>query len=255
MNEIQNRLFENLCILRDILDKNGITYYLAFGTLLGAVRHHGFIPWDDDVDIYVDLQDISLLKEVLNKDKGRLKFHDNSTCQDYPYSIPKVVDENTILKEKRFKHLKYECGLYIDVFPLFEIPDNIFWRFYLEKMRYFYYGLVRYYYTNQTSFNTFNEIIKRNINLTNVHQRMERNLRSNKRKGHVVTDPIEFGGKSKYPKVLFSKTKELIFEGEYFKVPYNYDEYLRLTFGNYMQLPPENERKSNHDFYFRIINK
>ena len=253
MTEIQKRLFEDLCLLRDILDKNEISYYLAYGTLLGAVRHQGFIPWDDDIDIYVDIKDIPLLRETFEKENCRLKFHDYTTHLDYPYSIPKVVDEDTILKEKVFEHLNYECGVYIDVFPLIEIPDSLIRKYTMESLRYYYYGLVKYYNLKQTKLLALHHVIKKFINLNKVQYNMEKNLRSPKRKGHKVTDPLAFESRLEYPKEFFIETKELFFEGEPFKVPSNYEGYLRSTYGDFLQLPPENERVPKHDFYFKIL--
>ena len=252
MTEIQKRLFEDLCILKGILDKNNISYYLAYGTLLGAVRHHGFIPWDNDVDIYVKIQDIPRLRMVLNKEDCRLKIHDHTSHANYPYSIPKVVDVKSILKEKEFEHLDYECGVYIDLFPLIEIPDNKYYRFWLEKKRYFYYGLVKYYNIRQRRFLRLHKFIKKMINLSSVHTRMEENLLSPQRNGFYVTDPLAFDEKLQYPKAIFEKTVEVVFEGVQFKAPADFEYYLNKTYGDYMQLPPENQRVANHDFVFKI---
>lgn len=253
MTEIQNRLFLDLCKLRDILDNNGITYYLAYGTLLGAVRHQGFIPWDDDIDIYVKIKDIPHLRKVFEQESGSLRLHDYITHPDYPYSIPKIVDEKTILKERVFEHLDYECGVYIDIFPLIEIPDNPFWKCYLEVKRYCYYGLVRYYNRNQSRFGSLHRFIKRFINLRAVQRRMDNNLMSSHRRGKLLTEPLAFEERLKYPKQFFENTEVMSFEKELFKVPSLYKEYLGKTYGNYMQLPPEIERQPKHDFFFKIL--
>lgn len=253
MNEIQKRLFKNLCLLKDILDSNEITYFLAYGTLLGAVRHQGFIPWDDDVDIYIKMQDLPRLRAIFTKESAALKLHDHVSHSNYPYSIPKVVDEDTILKEKAFEHLDYVCGIYIDIFPLIEIPDNIIWKFYLEKMRYVYYGLIKYYNTRQRRFLFLHSFIKRFINLESVHKRMEKNLLNKHRKGKYLTDPLAFERRLTYKSNIFEASSEAMFEGRLFKIPSEYKEYLNQTYGDYMQLPPENKRIRKHDFHFSII--
>lgn len=253
MTEIQNRLFEDLSLLKDILDNNKITYYLAYGTLLGAVRHNGFIPWDDDVDLYIKIEDLPRLRRVFENENGRLKLHDYTSHHDYPYSIPKVVDEKTILKEKAFEHLAYECGLYIDIFPLIEIPENAIWKKYLEGMRYFYYGLTKYYYIKQTRFVRFHKLVKKCINIGYVHRKMEKNLMSSHRKGKMVTDPLAFEERLNYSKEIFEVTTDIVFEGEFFKVPANYDYYLTKTYGNYMQLPPKSKRIGKHDYFYKIL--
>lgn len=253
MTDLQKRLFEDLCLLRDILDKNNIVYYLAYGTLLGAVRHKGFIPWDDDVDIYINVEDLPRLRKVFENESGRLTLHDYTTQPDYPYSIPKIVDKKTVLKEKAFKHLNYCCGLYIDVFPLIGIPDNFIMKSYLEKMRYFYYGLIKYYNIEQGRFPAIHHAIKKYINLNGAQKGLDKNLLSVSRSGAMVTDPLAFEARLQYPKEYFSNTTDMLFEGELFKIPANYEEYLRKTYGDYMQLPPEDKRFPTHDFFFKIL--
>lgn len=253
MTDIQNRLFEDLCLVKEILDKNGIVYYLGYGTLLGAVRHKGFIPWDDDIDILIKMEDLPRLREVFTKETGRLKLHDHTTHSDYPYSFPKIVDENTVLKEEEFEHLNYTCGVYIDVFPLVQLPDNMILRKTLEWQKYFYYGIIKYVNDKHDHFKGFHRLAKHLFSLKRAQVNLEKNLNNHLRKGEMMTIPIVFAEDKAYKKSFFDSTTNLSFEGVEFSAPIDYVGYLETEYGDYMQLPPLESRVSNHSFSFEIL--
>lgn len=254
LTDIQYRLFENMCILRDILDKHEIKYFLAWGTMLGAVRHNGFIPWDDDIDIHIMMEDLPKLREAFKSETGRLSLHDFTTHPDYPYSFTKIVDDKSILKEKEFEHLNYTCGAYIDVFPLVVIPDSVLWKKIITWQKYFFYGIIRYYNMKQSHFKWIHKIVKSFISLKWAQKKLEKNLNSKRRIGQMVTTPTHFLDSQAIEKSVFEKAIDYQFEGEMFKIPSEYDKYLKVAYGDYLQLPPEKDRVSNHDFIFTILN-
>ena len=121
-NEIKIHQIEMMKYIRNICDENGIDYYLAYGTLLGAVRHRGFIPWDDDIDIYVKGKDIDKLADIINKSDRYQMFtcRNNSKFLD---QLPIVIDKDSVVDFNCFP-LQATMGIWIDIFPLYGLPSG-----------------------------------------------------------------------------------------------------------------------------------
>ena len=120
--EIKESVFDILSYFDKVCRDNGLPYSLAFGTMLGAVRHKGFIPWDDDVDVCLLREDYEKLLEILkNNEDDRFKVIDSKINDTYFYNVAKIVDTRTSLIEKKYKKI-YGYGVYVDIFPL----DNSF---------------------------------------------------------------------------------------------------------------------------------
>lgn len=124
-NKIKKVLLELLCKFDDFCKKNDLTYYLFAGTLLGAVRHKGFIPWDDDIDVVMPLEDYHRL---INMDPKCVS--DDTFVQSYKsdpefiQSFMKLRKDGTIFKEFLTQHWNIHHGIYIDIFPMDGIPDD-----------------------------------------------------------------------------------------------------------------------------------
>jgi len=103
------RFFDNVC------RENNLTYFLSGGTLLGAIRHKGFIPWDDDVDLVMPRKDFEKLIEILDKSDSNYKLFIPGCSEDYFYTFGKLVDTRTVLDEFDYCPIK-GMGLYIDIF-------------------------------------------------------------------------------------------------------------------------------------------
>ena len=108
-----------------ICEKNNIKYFLAYGTLLGAVRHKGFIPWDDDIDVYLKPEDYYKFKEVMKNNPEDGYFYQSlETEKYYSMTFSKLRMDNTCVIEKKLKREKIHNGIYIDIFPLLPYPDD-----------------------------------------------------------------------------------------------------------------------------------
>lgn len=119
IKEIQEVSLEILKIVADICEEENLRYYLTYGTLIGAIRHKGFIPWDDDIDIAMPRDDYEKLLRYLrdNADKyEHLELFDIRTCPEYPYMIARVSDNRYVIDVKNEK--PYGMGVFIDIYPL-----------------------------------------------------------------------------------------------------------------------------------------
>lgn len=111
--------------VRDICDKHGIKYFLIAGTLLGAVRHQGFIPWDDDLDIGMLRSDYNRFIDLAQKELGPAYFVQTYTTDPYmPLPYAKVRLNGTVLREAGSRDSRWNAGIFIDVFPFDGVPAN-----------------------------------------------------------------------------------------------------------------------------------
>ena len=256
--KIQTKTLEMLKEIKKIFDQNDIPFYLAYGTALGCVRHKGFIPWDDDIDIYVKSSDYSKIQKVfLTENTGNLILHDYTTQKNYPYYFPKIVAKDTYLKEKDLEHIDYSCGVYIDIFLLSDSTENNVVNFFREKQRYFYYGLLHAYYSNFDSKikKMITTVTKTLFNPNKIQKKLYENYMKTYDKSSYLIDTGRFGKASYLPKEMFESDLRMRFEDDDFPIPKLYDEYLRGCYGDYMKLPPKEMQVSNHNFIEIILDK
>lgn len=246
---LQKKEMKMLCDLKKILDKNGITFFLACGTALGCARHSGFIPWDDDIDIYIRGKDYEKLRSVFSsQNTGNLQFQDYSTVKGYPYTFPKIVSDDTVLCEESIKHLDYNCGVYIDVFPIYGVTDNKMLRIVKEKVRYLRYAILKAYYFNYSSGirGILSKVVHLVVNPYKIQERLAHTYMSDSDGKTVMIEPGVFGTAALLQSKQFEDVILMKFEGEMMPMPIGYKEYLTEYYGNYMELPPENQRVARH---------
>ena len=255
---------ELLKYAKEICVENDIKYYLAYGTLLGAVRHKGYIPWDDDIDIVLFRDEYEKFIKAVEEDNHeyiKVIHKGNSDCYYGPYAM--LVDARTGLNHYKVKpEILKELGVYIDVFPLDELADmkqakKILPRVYKLKAL-----------NNLTLVKDFSSEMGLKAVAKKIvapfaraigHERLCAKIESfahvcRKGKGTYVAD-IMWDPRMPWciPKEYYDETILLEFEGEMFHAPKRYDEILTQIYGDYMQFPPEDERDSGHhnDFYWR----
>ena len=227
-----------------IFNKYNIKYSLAFGTLLGCIRHKGYIPWDDDIDIHILGEDYIKFKKAMQEEKQSfLKLDDPYLCKNYPYGFPKVVYKNSILIEESLINCKYNCGVYIDIFPIFKVRKGLYGRI-DNIIRYLYYGTLRARYGN----NKVLSILSRFISINFLRNIVYRIYSKKCEKNFLCTEPYCFDKNKFLDYDIVSCYENGIFELLDVKIFSEYDKYLKKYYGDYMKLPQSKDRISNHHF-------
>ena len=219
---LQNRELSMLRQVKRICQDNNIEFFLACGTALGCVRHKGFIPWDDDIDIYIRGRDYERLKAALNSgNSGTLRFQDFSTVECYPYTFPKIVDTSTTLIEQSLVHLPFNCGVYIDVFPIYGVSNNAIVRFFQEKLRYYRYALLKAYYFDFNS--GIRKVLKTLVHACcspdRIQEKLKRTYLRDKDDSTFLIEPGVFGAQAHLKSDYFKSCKWMQFEDDEMPIP------------------------------------
>lgn len=260
LRQLQNIELEILKELDRVCKKHGITYHLFGGTLIGAIRHKGFIPWDDDIDISMRREDYNKFIEVCSKELHSTFFLQNyKTDPNFFHSFVRIRKNGTKVIQRQYKDIDMHHGVFIDVFPFDNIPESN----HLKKIQY---KTLR-----------ANRIIK-NFKLVKIDgkkgiRRLIKNVISigvkpipmaffNVFETHVAT---LFNSKNTATSTLmveaiqmnhkrctvendkFYETQLLEFEENKFVGPKYYEEILTNMYGDFMSMPKESERQPHHN--------
>ncbi len=247
--KLQKKELQMLKELSKILKQNQIPFFLAYGSALGCARHSGFIPWDDDIDIFIKGTDYAKLKEVFRtQNTGNLILHDYDTVNAYPFIFPKIVASDTLLIEKSLKHTNYKGGIYIDVFPLAEVSNNKFAQKAMKIRRYIYYSMIRGYYYNFDSIprKLFSGIVRKVIDPLKIQAKIFKEYTQRVRDCKFYSGSIDSG--ELYKKQYFEEMIDMPFEDTVMPMAAEYKDMLEVYYGDYMIFPKEEDRVSNHNF-------
>ena len=254
VDEIKQRVFDILCYLDDVCRRNKIIYYMDCGTLLGAVRHKGFIPWDDDIDILVDRADYQRFIDIVNADQKKYKALSMHNNKNYHYLFAKVVDTDTELIEEP---ISIEgMGAFVDIFPIEHLPSSKIKRRIFQGIIHLYRMALTVLRRNDQGFRPCGAkqkivyLLFKHRGWRNVQLSLDKMLdkRKDQRTKYMVSVVCSGNPYRDVEKKIFGKPAKLMFEGREFNAPCKYKEYLTILYGDYMQLPPEDKRVSNHDF-------
>ena len=230
-------LLEMLVSFDAICKENNLEYWLDAGTLLGAVRHDGFIPWDDDVDISMPVEDYDKFKKIAQSNLPKSMFlqHKHSD-KTFPYDYMKIRDNRAIIIEfhEEGKEVAYNQGLFLDIFPMLSVKNNkinsLWYKFSFSAIRFF-------------SAKKYKQDFIRGLFVKSLHM-LHQDSKDKENK-------IIYGGEMpdvakwyKYKDIYPLKQEK--FEGLEFASPYNSKAYLIELYGeSYMQIPPK-EKQTVH---------
>ena len=232
--------------------ENGLSYYLVEGSMLGAARHHGYIPWDDDIDIAMPRKDYEALKKLIGGKvlEGRYLLESEETDKpDYFYPYAKLYDVRTTQIEKRKRNVVRGVG--IDIFPLDAVPDSHAGRtlvnaecFVVRKLLWSRVGKkADRSWGMRILYNVLNCIPEKRI-LKILDLMIIRAADENTEWVRILMFPTP-NRQFAYRKEWYEGFEEVSFEGVIFRGVVSPDDYLTFKFGGYMELPPESERKAH----------
>lgn len=235
----------------DVCNSLDLKYYVVEGTLLGAVRHQGFIPWDDDIDVGMPRADYEKFVAEGQKYLPEGYFLQAiETEKDFPCSFAKVRNSNTTFVEKSIKDSKINHGVYIDVFPLDYYPDDEREQKAFDRKNKFYSRRLEaeFYYEDLSIKRTLLYAIMKFIypSTARLMQKRQELYRSVPPSNMIASYCGAWRKKEIVPADWYGEGTVLSFEGLRVSAPKEYDKWLTQVYGDYMQLPPEEERVPHH---------
>lgn len=251
--ELRDLQLVELSILREfvrVCEIRGLRYYLAYGTLLGAVRHRGFIPWDDDIDVTMPRDDYNRFAEICASElRPEFRWQSYATEGHYPLWFGKLIKMNTVLRQAPSEHLPFQQAVCIDVFPLDGLADRP-WEALVQRV------LVRVCRLRLGVGIRRKPLKRLLVQLTRVFPRrsvisvieamIRRYPAGTSRRWICVGGPYGRRRQS-FPSRWFGPGVAQVFEDLTVVGPVEWDRYLAQLYGDYMTPPPPQHRVSHHE--------
>jgi len=234
LREAQMVMLELLFEFDRICTKHKLSYWLDFGTLLGAVRHKGFIPWDDDLDVAMPREDYEkFLKIATDELKDDVFLQTKQSDKTFFAHFTKLRDRKSTYIEifEEGNITKYHQGIYMDIFPVNYISNRKPIKYSYTLLKY----LTKFFSNRYIAIDFFAiPLIKLMIKFHNKNNNFV------VRGGEMMTNELKLNKNEIFP------LKKIEFEGHFFNVPKNYDTYLKQFYGNYMDIPSVSKRTYHH---------
>jgi len=243
---------------------NNIDYSLSWGSLIGSIRHHGFIPWDDDMDLMMSRNNYNRFIEVY--DDPRFCIYTPSKDKNCIQLLTKVYRKDTMVIFDNYKK-KSLFGLWISIFPYDNAPDEELKKW--ERTRTFLQNLYHYKTARYLDINSIRRF-RRNVvkfflkvpvipfSSFFLAEKIERHLSkyNNKKTTNIcIWESDDFTRFLYFPSELFDEHIDVDFDGVKCRIIKGYDQFLRMYYGDYMQLPPEEKRAPSHNYKAYYVNE
>ena len=244
-----------LLVVDAFCKRNNLKYYLAYGTLIGAIRHKGFIPWDDDIDVNMSRKDYIYLTENFNRQNsnGRYKLI-TPYSEESRHSFVKIIDTQTLKIEKGVEYIDKPLGVDIDIFPLDGQPvsEHEFNKWYkkLHKVyKWFAYNIMDYKLSlkRRVCVPILRILSGGKIHILKKAEKLHKKYQYEDSDYIGCIESMYNSNKNRFKKEWFSTTIEVMFEGYKLSAPNGYDKILKKLYGNYMELPPKEQQETHHN--------
>ena len=258
LRKLQLAELDILKVFVEICKRNNLKYFIIGGTLLGAIRHRGFIPWDDDIDVAMPRDDyeklLDILKEQLSEPYGYLHYSVSETYREYSL---KIIHNTIFCYENKLDVEKSKTNLWIDILPLDAVPNNKFAYTIFKMAVYFWKAMLSFKNIDTIKNNKKRPLIERTLikfaQIVPVKKVISRNFVMNALDKTIKSCDYEtsqnvgtFMGAYRFrevvPKKYFGVSSKCDFEGMQLIAPEKIDDYLHHIYGDYMELPPEDKR-------------
>ena len=256
LNIIHKKSVEMLEVFKKFCDENNLLFYFCGGCCIGAVREGGFLPWDDDADVFMPREDYEKLFKLW-KDDSRYTLLRTTKDKFVGITNATLVDKSSTLVSKQQAGLDIPHGIVLDIFPLDGCKSGFKRK--LQKLH----GLLFCLYISRVVPKNHGKLIelagrfllsiKSEKGKTKAWQRAERKMSSLSIKDATHITELTAGPKYagiEYPKEIFASAKMVPFEKTQMPIPTGYDQYLKMAFGDYMTPPPPQAQIPEHEVFF-----
>ena len=266
LRQLQLKELESLTYFEEFCKKHELRWYLLGGCVIGAVRHGGFIPWDDDVDIIMPRRDYERMLRLWKQEESSERFLMLKTDGEVftGNSFATLIDTSATMVKENQQDIDVPHGIVTDIFPMDGCPDKK-----LQRYLQYYHAMMYSLYITEVVPTKHGALMKAVCSVllkfvpsrerrTKIWKKHEKKMTKYAFNTHKKCTELCAGPHymlNEYPQEAFAKAVYHDFEGLSMPLPQGYDTYLKMAFGEYMELPPEDKQVPHHDLVALDLSK